>query len=471
MNSPSASLRPALGADSAARIVRVLFAVGLLFSLAMVWRSQVGGDQLNLLARGWRLYNDGVFIPYGNPMSTGGKAPGGITTLLVGLPLFAWPDHRAATLVVLLFHVLAYLLLDRTLRPHLTPAERVGLALLYWLNPWRVYFSGFLWNPNFLFLMGALHLWSAMAQRAAPRFLPSFVHAAALALAFQIHASFLLLAVASLLLWWRGAFRVHWGGLFLGGALAALPLIPWLIDLQRNPAILTEASKGFLGRGFVLVFPLVRGLFYWFRYASLAVAGRAVTFDFTGVLGAHPGLDRGLTLLAQIVPAVTILLPLWAGRRLWRKARGLLRRRLDPGLSPRTWLKGYALYGFLACFVVFGLSPTTTMMWQGLILLHAAILPPLLSLGPLWRTRFAPRWALAAKLYLGAELFLLAAMTFGAPQYRCQGHEAGSEYSFPLRSDHPMLHALHIHATCPWPTSGGTWFPDVLEPAPAAAKP
>ena len=63
----------------------------------MVIRSQVGGDQLNLLARGWLLAARGQFIPYGNPLSTGGKAPGGITSLLVGLPLsvsIARPSHQ-----------------------------------------------------------------------------------------------------------------------------------------------------------------------------------------------------------------------------------------------------------------------------------------------------------------------------------------------------------------------------------------
>ena len=69
------------------RSVWLLFALGLGISLAMVARSQVAGDQLNLLARGWLLAEEGRFIPYGNPMSTGGKAPGGVTTLLVGLPL------------------------------------------------------------------------------------------------------------------------------------------------------------------------------------------------------------------------------------------------------------------------------------------------------------------------------------------------------------------------------------------------
>jgi hypothetical protein len=111
---------PPLSDRAASRRVWACFAAGLALSLAMVARSQVGGDQLNLLARGWMLAAEGRWISFGNPMSTGGKAPGGITSLLVGLPLMIWRDHRAPTLVILLFHVLAYGLLDRTLRPVLS---------------------------------------------------------------------------------------------------------------------------------------------------------------------------------------------------------------------------------------------------------------------------------------------------------------------------------------------------------------
>src|SRR5512134_3185773 len=85
---------------AAARTIWLLFALGLAISVAMLVRSQVAGDQLNLLARGWLLAEEGRFIPYGNPMSTGGKAPGGVTTLLVGVPLMLWKDHRAPTAVV-----------------------------------------------------------------------------------------------------------------------------------------------------------------------------------------------------------------------------------------------------------------------------------------------------------------------------------------------------------------------------------
>src|SRR5262249_15550080 len=153
---------------------------------------------------GWLLVTEGRFISYGNPTSAGGNAPGGFTSLLVALPLYFWHDFRAPSLVIVLFHLLAFFLLDRTLKPLLSPWERVLFALLYWLSPWRVYYSGFLWNPNYLYLFGAVHLWTTLRQRRGASFFLSLLHGACIGLAFQIHASFLLLVVASALLWWRG---------------------------------------------------------------------------------------------------------------------------------------------------------------------------------------------------------------------------------------------------------------------------
>ncbi|MFL6194172.1 MAG: hypothetical protein ACJ75H_08370 [Thermoanaerobaculia bacterium] len=450
-----------LSPAAAARAVWLLFGIGLAIGIVMLVRSQVGGDQLNLLARGWLLAAEGKWISYGNPMSTGGKAPGGITSILVGLPLFLWRDHRAASALVLVFHVLAYLILDATLKRTLSPFERVLLAVFYWLNPWRLYFGSFLWNPNYLFLFGVLHLWSARTQRERGRFWPSFVHAAGLALAFQIHASFLLLAVASALLWWRRYFRVSWPGFLLGGALASVPLVPWAMELASNPGIVTEASKGFLGRGLVLVFPLLRGLLYWLRYASLAIAGRMGDFNF-GDFGPDPWLGPALRVLGQAL-AVTALLPLLANIRLWRRGKRLLREKLAPGITDRSWLKGYARVCFVAAVIVFSLSPTTLMMWQGLILFHAAILPVVLWLGPLSRTRFASRVATGTRVYVAAEILLGIAMALGSLQYRCAGHTGDDSFGFPLPYDHPMFHELKIQETCPWPIDPAkTWWPDVL---------
>jgi hypothetical protein len=455
-----------LDAARAARWVWALFAAGLLISLLALARGQVGGDQLNLLARGWILADEGRWISYGNPMSTGGKAPGGITSLLVGLPLLVWEDYRAPVVVILLFHVLAYWILDRALRPVLSPRERVFLAVLYWLNPWRLYFSGFLWNPNYLFLFGALHLSTSLAQRERPRFWQSFLHALSLGLAFQIHASFLLLAVGSALLWWRRYLRVHWTGGILGGLLAAIPLVPWAIDLVESPAILTDADKGFLGRGLVFVFPLLRGLVFWLRYSSLGLSSKMVDLDFGDFLGAEAGAEVGEIAGKTLAPllALTLVLPLLGNRWLWRRNRHRWKRPLPAAAADRTWLQGYALWSFVAAVIVFSLSPTTIMMWQGLILLQAAILPLLLWAGALSRTRRGPRVWTAAKVYAAASIAVLLILPLGSMHYRCAGHGNGEDsFGLPLRGDHPMLHELGIQETCPLPLNRPDgWWPDVL---------
>ncbi len=445
----------------------------------MVIRSQVGGDQLNLLARGWLLAARGQFIPYGNPLSTGGKAPGGVTSLLVGLPLMLWRDHRAPVVLILIFHIAAYWLLDGALKRYLAPRERVLLALLYWLNPWQLFFATFLWNPNYLFLAGSLHLWSALAQRERARFWPSFLHAAGLGLAMQIHPSCLLLVVASGLLWLRRFFRVHGPGVILGGLAAALPLIPWALEVTAHPAIVTAAKKGFLGRG--LLYGLPRGVGYWLRYASLSVSWRLDDFNFSGILGSPDRwLGPGLRLLSATVLGLTVLFPLLANLRLWRMRRAVAstrvarlrawglavwRRRLVPGTSGRSWVKGYVRLCFLAGVIVFSASPTTVMMWQGVILFHAAILPVVLWAGPLCRTRLAGRTIRWTRIYGAAEAVFLIAIAFGTPYYRCAGHKPEDSFNFNLKSDSPMFRELNIQQTCPWPLNvPGGWWPDVLPP-------
>jgi hypothetical protein len=103
------------------------------------------------------------------------------------------------------------------------------------------------------------------------------------------------------------------------------------------------------------------------------------------------------------------------------------------------------------------------MMWQALILLHAAVLPVILWLGALGRSRLAPRVLKAAWIYAIAEIVLLLAIAFGNPQYRCGGRMKRTDFSFPLRSDHPMMRELKIQQTCPWPVNQPDgWWPDVL---------
>jgi len=494
---------PRLPRRTAERLIWCGFAAGLLALALMVARSQVGGDQLNLLARGWLLVARRRMIWFGNPLSTGGKVPGGVTSLLVGLPLALWRDHRAATAVVALCHVLAFLLLDRTLARILTAQERLAFVVLYWLSPWQLYFGSFLWNPNYLFLAGAAHLATAWRLRRGPRPGASLLHAATLVLALQIHPAFLVMVAASALLWWRGYLRPHAGWLALGAALGALPLLPWAWEVMSHPALLAEAHKGFLGRG--LLFSLPRGILYWLRYSSLSLAGRSGLFDFTEAFGA--AADRRLTplfrALTEVVGPATVALPLAANLWLWRRWRGralawrppagtncgreeprsvseeplpsssspssraaaLLERiarrpRLPDTCSGRAWLRAYVVLTFLGAAAVYALSPTTMMYWQGLGLFHAAVLPLTLYAGALLRTRRAARVLAGVAAWVALELLLVFGIAFGTPDFRCRGLET---VVFPLVGDSPMFHDLHIQDTCPWPLGDPHgWWPDVL---------
>jgi hypothetical protein len=493
---PSRPSRPSRSA--AERLIWAAFAAGLLLMALMVGRSQVGGDQLNLLARGWLLAVRHRMVWFGNPLSTGGKVPGGMTSLLVGLPLLLWRDPRAATAVVAVCHVLAFLVLDRTLARIVSAPERLLFAVFYWLSPWQLYFGSFLWNPNYLFLGGAVHLATAWRLRREAHLPATVLHAAALVVGLQVHPSFLLLVAASALLAWRGYLRPHVWGAVLGAVLGCLPLVPWAWEVMTHPVLLAEVHKGFPGRG--LVFSLPRGVFYWLRYSSFSLAGRTGLFDFSEAFGA--AASRRLTplyrALTEGLGPATLAVPLAANIWLWRRHLGIHRRgrpvagegeaavdgrgkagregwlaRLlrrpsvgDGGGGGRAWLRGYVILTFVAAAGVYAVSPTTFMYWQGLCLFHAAVLPLVLYAGALLRTRRGARVAAGTAAWAAVAVLLTLGIAFGTPDFRCRGR---GTVVFPLRYDSPMLHDLRIQDTCPWPVGDPHgWWPDVL-PVPGGA--
>jgi len=441
---------------------RLLVVAGLLLSAWMATRSQLGGDQLNLLSRGWLWAAEGELVPYGNPLSSGGNGPGAATTVLVGAPLFVWMDPRAPVALIWLTHLAAFLLLDRALRPHLSDPERLTFVAVYWLNPWRLEPSAFLWNPNFLFLFGAIHLATALGSRERASFGRSLAHVLALGIAFQLHPGTLLAAALSLLLWLRGYVRVHWGGAAVGAALSIASLVPWLLAVRAHPEIVA-AGTGFPFRGLVYLFPLLKGLLYLLRYASLAIGRQSFAFDFSAALGA--GVDAWLAPAARAVMqaagVVTLAAALAAVVAFLRGRNPLARWQPSAAAtSGRVWLEGYTALGFVAAAFVLAAMPTTPQGWQALVLFHLAVLPVVFAAG---RLVSIGRSSLVRRCAYGfAALALLAnvAIALGAPNFRCGGR---NELTFPLRSHSRMFDDLRIQQRCPWPLDvPHTWWPDVL---------
>ncbi len=455
-------LRKALTPDL---LRRLAVALGLLISIVMVARSQAGGDQLNLLARGWLLAFRGELIPYGNPLSSGGDGPGIATTLAVAAPLFVWSHHRAPVVLIWILHLAAWVMLDRRLRTLFTPWERAAFAVVYWLNPWRLEASAYLWNPNFLYFAGALHFATAFDQRERARFGASFLHILALGVGAQLHPAMLLLIVASLLLWRRGAVHVHWGGVSAGVFVTVLLLVPWWQAVAAEPAIVA-AGEGFPFRGLIWFQPWLKGLSYWLRYPSLLINKQSAIFDFSALLGT--GADRLLAPLAKgfvgVAGVASMLAVLVANidffrRRFGAGARAAFARPLQP--DARRFVEDYAFWCFVSAVVVFAAAPTTPQSWQAVPLFQAAVLPVVFWLG---RKLDAPVHALAARRALAATaaagLLLHIALAAGGHNFRCGGRAA---VGIPLRAASPMFEDLGLQATCPWPLNvPNEWWPDVL---------
>ncbi len=444
---------------------RLAVALGLVLSALMVVRAQAGGDQLNLLSRGWLLVERGQLIPYGNPLSSGGDGPGIATTLLMAGPLAVWRDHRAPVVLTWLLHLVAWTLLDRRLRSVFTPWERAAFAVVYWLNPWRLEASAFLWNPNFLYFFAALHFATAFDQRERPRFGASCLHLLALGVGAQLHPAMLLLIVASLLLWRRGVVQVHWGGVAAGVALTGVLLVPWWLAAASEPAIVA-AHQGFPFRGLIWFQPWLKGLSYWLRYPSLLINKQSAIFDFSALFGA--GADRLLTPLAKglvgIAGAATMLGVLLANIDFFRRRlAGGLRTAFarSNGGGPRRFVEDYAFWCFVAAVVVFAAAPTTPQSWQAVPLFQAAVIPVVFWLGrKLDAADAAPAVRRALATAAAASVAILLALAAGGPNFRCGGRHG---VVIPLRASSPMFEDLGLQRTCPWPLDvPNEWWPDVL---------
>lgn len=419
----------------------LVFAFGVVLSIFMALRAQLGGDQRLLLQLGWSVVGNGDWLPYGMPTSAGGRSPGGLMGLLVAAPLWVWRDYRSPALFTTLLHTAAFLMLSFNLKDALSRKGQWLLLLLVWLNPWRMYFSAHLWNANLMLIAAVLHVASARRMAVDREAWNSCAQVVLIALAMQIHTSAAVLAVLSLLLLWRGMIKVHWVGFTVGVILGAAAYLPWLVAIHNDPA-LTPGDKGFFLRGLLYVGPFLKGVLYYLKMSSLSVASRMMDLDFGTVV--NPGVNVALIWVGRIVAVLmqlTLIASIWAHWQFSKKMWPVIwKRNTELGSVGYTWLEGYLLLSMVAAFVSYAISPTTPMFWQAFVSLPAAAL--VLILAAQHRLASKPTSALHGVITVWSVLtvLMLLLQAVGAPQYRCGGRDAGGP-------DEMML-ALHARMEC-----------------------
>jgi hypothetical protein len=205
---------------------------------------------------------------------------------------------------------------------------------------------------------------------------------------------------------------------------------------------------------------VIKGVLYWLRYASLHFSSSMRIFDFTPSLGATSDwiLWPIYWVLGNVVGGVSVVLPVLANAFVWRRFRKTRTLSASAMPSRRDWLRGYTVWLFVACLVANATSPTEVMYWHNLIAFHAAVLPMVLWVDALSRTRRAPLVRHAVAAHLSLSLVFLLGMSVGADIFRAGGRHA---VAFTPHTDHELLHDLGLDAhpnRRPWPRQEGYFY-------------
>jgi hypothetical protein len=396
--------------------IALILALGILLQSFLIARSWIAGDQARLLTLGLDYAETGRLLPMSRISYGGGSIPGGLLQILIGLPLSVWQDYRAPAVLIGIFQFLGAVLLMRTLREAAGTKHAAVFLLVYWLSPWRLYHSGFVWEPAYMFLPASIHLWSSWKLREKAGTLHSAVMTAVLVLSFQLHGSFLFLVVLTMLLALKKLIRLHAGGALLGFGIGVLPLLPTLTALARGASLELLPTRSFIGRGLLTVYPVLKGALYWLRLGSLDIGRRLRDVVFLderwGTESAENAVIHAAVILLYALAMASIVLSFAAS---WRM---LVRGRQATG-EPEggEWLISYARSAFLAVLAACALSPVTIQGWHLVIALHAACIPVAFWITEGWATMKKPlRYAVVLFIVLRIPVMIVTGL--GSDMYR-----------------------------------------------------
>jgi hypothetical protein len=236
----------------------------------------------------------------------------------------------------------------------------------------------------------------------------SFVLGVLLLASAQIHNSAFFLFLLTLVLFMRKLIHVRWSG-FLSGALAgSLTLVPTVLAIVSGDLPSARESQGFIGMGLLKVYPVFKGVLYWFTLGSLDVVrslNETVLIDhrFEGIW------IRILQLLCVLSVGVPLLASWWYFKPMWngqehQDAKG-------------QWLRLYAFWALVSLVVSSALSPIVLQGWQVVIALHAATLPVVIWGSQKW-FRNAGRQYIVIGAYVATAVVIILTLAFGHPIFR-----------------------------------------------------
>jgi hypothetical protein len=355
--------------------------IGVVLSILMLKTLRLHTDNTQLMDKSLRLLLGGEWTHFGNAATKVGNIPGTFLTFITSLPMAFYFSAWSAAAMILFFHLGSYLFLRHSLLPiyeknsvSLSNAL-VLLSVVYWLNPWRVE-QVELYNPGFIFLFAAGHLYTSL-KMTEKSFWLTLVHVLIVGFCFQVHFSFLILALISVFMYLRGQLKVSWTGFFAGTVLVALSLLPFLmtrffsadvLQTQEMQNLDFTKSDAYFGRNFVLVYPVLKAIIYFFRMGSV-YCGRHIFSEINFVWIENEALriifDFSFHGLKYVAAVATMWLSFkFIGGFLKNQYREKFWRLGTLKIEPRNRFNIYFIYLFIAAVVASGLSPVEFNHWH-----------------------------------------------------------------------------------------------------------
>ena len=399
------------------KAIIILFIVGLALHIFLAAKYWIGGDQAHLLRLGMKLAEHGVIEPFGKLATGVGLNVGCLLQFLVGIPLKTYPHFRSPMILIILFHIIAYFLLSSVFRKIFGEKGLLMFTIIYWMSPLRIYNSGFLWEPSYIFLPAAVHLWTSFKMNEKRNFWLSALHFFILICARQIHNSFLVLILATGFLVVKKKIKVNPFGAIIGivaGLAFFIPIILAVVEGNIPPPI--KESSGYLGRSFVMVWPFLKGIFYWFKIGCFDMVHPLIKTMF------ETTVMKVVIYILQVLSAITVLIGIYAS---WRYFRPLFFKKFkaeDRLISlEEKWLRQYALFTFYSLAISAALSPTVLQSWQVMVALHAGGIP-VIAFGLVLLKRIHSSWKRTSILaiYIVLEVSIIIAVGFGQPRFNRQ---------------------------------------------------
>lgn len=195
--------------------------------------------------------------------------PGGAYYGILALPLLVFNGPEASMALIVMLSVGGLAIGYRLLRREFGPSAALGGLLLAAFNPFNLFHSDRIWNPNLLLPIGFVFLYLLARTIRGEGRRPSFWLGALLVAAPQIHLScahIILLTAVALVVAWPAGFR--WRQFAVGMAVGAATYLPYLVADGLRGFENTLALFGNLSGTTAPPIEALRAVYYMVLYAA-----------------------------------------------------------------------------------------------------------------------------------------------------------------------------------------------------------